>query len=125
MLFLIVHSTCGFHEEGAKGTQYAPSSYGVVRSTECCPTQLLLLKRIRDLSAKNEGVKWYSEKYVSIFHNKGVIPPPGGTISSSTRPRFVGGNDRSLKFAIINPTYYYSNILINTSLTIGRQSGVI
>ncbi|PRD35636.1 UNVERIFIED_CONTAM: hypothetical protein NCL1_10930 [Trichonephila clavipes] len=27
-------------------------SYGVVRTTECCPTQLLLLKRIRYLAAK-------------------------------------------------------------------------
>ncbi|GFX83499.1 hypothetical protein TNCV_324481 [Trichonephila clavipes] len=33
MLFLIVHSTRGFHKEGAKGTLYASSSYGVVRTT--------------------------------------------------------------------------------------------
>ncbi|GFT60687.1 hypothetical protein TNCV_3584041 [Trichonephila clavipes] len=32
------------------------------QQSECCPTQLLLLKRIRDLQRKNEGVQWYSEK---------------------------------------------------------------
>ncbi|GFX32482.1 uncharacterized protein TNCV_2174001 [Trichonephila clavipes] len=33
------------------------------QQSECCPTQLLLLKRIRELiKRKNEGVQWYSEK---------------------------------------------------------------
>ncbi|GFU63276.1 hypothetical protein TNCV_4916051, partial [Trichonephila clavipes] len=32
------------------------------QQSECFPTQLLLLKRIRDLAAKNEGAQWYSEK---------------------------------------------------------------
>ncbi|PRD30103.1 UNVERIFIED_CONTAM: hypothetical protein NCL1_27416 [Trichonephila clavipes] len=32
------------------------------QQSECCPTQLLLLKRIRDLiRRKNEGVQWCSE----------------------------------------------------------------
>ncbi|GFS67245.1 hypothetical protein TNCV_2902531 [Trichonephila clavipes] len=43
------------------------------------------------------------------------IPRPGGTISSSTRPRFVGKNYRSPKFVIINLIYYCLNILINTT----------
>ncbi|GFW55356.1 hypothetical protein TNCV_117401 [Trichonephila clavipes] len=32
------------------------------QQSECCPTQLLLLKRTRTYSEKNEGVQWYSEK---------------------------------------------------------------
>ncbi|GFT35294.1 hypothetical protein TNCV_1096421 [Trichonephila clavipes] len=33
------------------------------QQSECCPTQLLLLKIIRTLQLKIEGVQWYSEKY--------------------------------------------------------------
>ncbi|GFU60312.1 uncharacterized protein TNCV_3404551 [Trichonephila clavipes] len=32
------------------------------QQSECCPTRLLLLKRIRDLAAKNLDLQWYSEK---------------------------------------------------------------
>ncbi|GFS57365.1 uncharacterized protein TNCV_492191 [Trichonephila clavipes] len=31
------------------------------QQSECCPTQLLLLKRIRPGREKNEDVQWYSE----------------------------------------------------------------
>ncbi|GFU01663.1 hypothetical protein TNCV_1522041 [Trichonephila clavipes] len=31
------------------------------QQSENCPIQILLLKRIRDFSAKTEGVQWYSE----------------------------------------------------------------
>ncbi|GFV88770.1 uncharacterized protein TNCV_3355221 [Trichonephila clavipes] len=34
-------------------------SYGVVRTTECCPTQLLLLKRIRDHAAKKRRIRFH------------------------------------------------------------------
>ncbi|GFT58822.1 uncharacterized protein TNCV_184811 [Trichonephila clavipes] len=32
------------------------------QQSECCSTRVLLLKRIRELAAKNKGVQWYSEK---------------------------------------------------------------
>ncbi|GFY12260.1 uncharacterized protein TNCV_283631 [Trichonephila clavipes] len=33
------------------------------QQSEYCPTQLLLLKRIRGLAGKNEGVQWVSQDY--------------------------------------------------------------
>ncbi|GFU29312.1 uncharacterized protein TNCV_3334981 [Trichonephila clavipes] len=50
----------GNNNESSKG----PSKFSVLETamewykpqSQCCPTQLLLLKRIRDLAAKNEGV---------------------------------------------------------------------
>ncbi|GFU56582.1 uncharacterized protein TNCV_1407211 [Trichonephila clavipes] len=41
--------------------------------SECCPTQLLLLKGIRGLAAKKRTVHCNSKKLVIIFHNKGKL----------------------------------------------------
>ncbi|GFX03864.1 hypothetical protein TNCV_4677691 [Trichonephila clavipes] len=57
------------NSEGSKGPSNADAFsaletamewYG--KQSKCCPAQLLLLKRIRDLSAKNKGLQWYSKK---------------------------------------------------------------
>ncbi|GFS85805.1 uncharacterized protein TNCV_2973481 [Trichonephila clavipes] len=41
--------------------------------SECCPTQLLLLKRIGDLAAKKRRCTMIERKINDIFHNKGKI----------------------------------------------------
>ncbi|GFW84611.1 uncharacterized protein TNCV_4646211 [Trichonephila clavipes] len=35
------------------------------QQSECCPTQLLLLERIRDLAAKKEDLQWYREQIIT------------------------------------------------------------
>ncbi|GFX88123.1 uncharacterized protein TNCV_159381 [Trichonephila clavipes] len=49
------------NNESSKGRSNADafSALEVVRTTECCPTQLLLLKRIRDLAAKKRSVRFH------------------------------------------------------------------
>ncbi|GFS95987.1 uncharacterized protein TNCV_4277711 [Trichonephila clavipes] len=51
------------------------------QQSECCPTPLLLLKRVRDLAAKKRSIQWYSEKSfgfgasrqtpVAVWHGRG------------------------------------------------------
>ncbi|GFT60913.1 hypothetical protein TNCV_3616311 [Trichonephila clavipes] len=44
-------------------------SYEVVRTTECCPTQLLLLKRVGDLAAKKRRCPMVQRKISDYFRD--------------------------------------------------------
>ncbi|GFT49208.1 uncharacterized protein TNCV_2860461 [Trichonephila clavipes] len=70
--------TDGYEDNKNKESSKGPSNadaFSVLESSmewyeyqsECCPTQLLLLKRIRDLAAKKKSVQWYSTQKISDY----------------------------------------------------------
>ncbi|GFW06250.1 uncharacterized protein TNCV_37251 [Trichonephila clavipes] len=66
------------------------------QQSECCPIQLLLLKRIRDLAAKNEGLQWgkvhiliYLRKYLDDRLPGVAVPATSFACMSPKRERLT------------------------------------
>ncbi|GFV62114.1 uncharacterized protein TNCV_4109171 [Trichonephila clavipes] len=77
-----------YDNENSKGSSNA-NAFSVIETamewyeqqSKCCPTQLLLLKRIEDLAAK--GVQWYSEnvRFHILHGSHSVFGYPNNRVS--------------------------------------------